>query len=131
MGLDSMLMETRDRRTNTAFFAAALAAWLAVAGLVLTRDPIAEPLAGYAGAVMMGTAVGLTAVPLFWLVTFARGRRIAYRGAWGRAIRRGAWVGLVAAIFVVLRLQELFQPQLALFIVAMVLVAESTLSMDR
>jgi len=40
-------------------------------------------------------------------------------------------VGLVAGVFVVLRLQDLFQPQLALFIVAMVLVAESTLSMER
>ena len=37
----------------------------------------------------------------------------------------------MAGIFVVLRLQGLFQPQLALFIVAMVLVAESTLSMER
>jgi hypothetical protein len=102
-----------------------------VAGIVLTRDPIAEPLTGYVGALMMGSAVGLTTIPLFWLAAFARGRRIAYRGAWNRAIRRGAWVGLVAGIFVVLRLQELFQPQLALFIVAMVLVAESTLSMER
>jgi hypothetical protein len=124
-------METRDRRLNLGFFAAALAAWLVVTGIVLTRDPIAEPLAGYLGAVMMGAAVGLTTIPLFWLAVFARGRRIAYRGAWNRAIRRGAWVGLVAGVFVVLRLQELFQPQLALFIVAMVLVAESTLSAER
>lgn len=124
-------MEIRDRRTNLAFFAAALAAWLVVAGLVYTRDPIAEPLAGYAGALIMGAAVGLTTIPLFWLAAFARGRRIAYRGSWGRATRRGAWTGLVVGIFVVLRLQELFQPQLALFIVALVLVAESTLSMER
>lgn len=124
-------METRDRRTNLAFFAAALAAWLVVGVIVLTRDPIIEPTAGYAGAAMMGTAVGLTTVPLFWLAAFARARRIAYRGSWGRAMRRGAWVGLVVGIFVVLRLLGMFQPQLALFIVAMVLVAESTLSMER
>jgi hypothetical protein len=124
-------METRDRRLNLGFFAAAIAAWLAVAGIVLTRDPIVEPLAGYLGALMLGAAVGLTTIPLFWLASYARGRRIAYRGAWGRAIRRGAWTGLVTGIFVVLRLQGLFQPQLALFIVAMVLVAESTLSMER
>ena len=124
-------MEIRDRRTNFAFFAAALAAWLGVGGIVLTQDPVLEPNAGYAGAVMMGAAAGLTAIPLFWLGAFARARRIVYRGAWSRAIRRGAWVGLVVAIFVVLRLQELCKPQLALFIVALVLVAESTLSMDR
>lgn len=124
-------METRDRRTNLAFFAAAVAAWMVVTVIVLTRDPVAEPLAGYVGAVAMAAAVGLTTVPLFWLASFARGRRIAYRGAWNRAIRRGAWMSLVVGIFIVLRLQELFQPQLALFILAMVLVAESTLSTER
>lgn len=124
-------METRDRRTNLAFFAAAVAAWLVVGVLVQTRDPIVDPIAGYAGAAMMAAAVGLTTIPLFWLAAFARGRRIAYRGSWGRAARRGAWVGLIVGIFVVLRLQELFQPQLALFIIALVLVAESTLSMER
>ena len=124
-------METRDRRTNLAFFAAALAAWLVVGAIVVTRDPLLEPVAGYAGAVTMGTAVGLTTVPLFWLAAFARSRRIAYRGSWGRAMRRGAWTGLVIGVFVVLRLLGMFQPQLALFIVALVLVAESTLSMER
>jgi len=124
-------METRDRRTNLAFLAAALAAWLVVAVIVSTRDPILDPIGGYAGAASMAGAVGLTAVPLFWLAAFARGRRVAYRGSWGRAARRGAWVGLIAGVLVVLRLQELFQPQLALFIVALVLVAESTISMER
>jgi len=64
-------------------------------------------------------------------VPFARQGRITYLGAWPRAIRRGTWLGLVVVILVVLRLQALFQPQLALFIIAMVLVAETTLSMDR
>lgn len=124
-------METRDRRLNLAFFAAALGAWLAVAAVVLTRDPVAQPIAGYVGALLMAVAVGLTTVPLFWLGAFSRTRRIAYRGSWTRAMRRGAWVGLIIGIFVVLRLQELFQPQFAFFIVALVLVAESTLSLER
>jgi hypothetical protein len=124
-------MESRDRRTNLAFFAAALAAWLVVGVIVLTRDPILEPTAGYAGAAMMGAAVGLTTVPLFWLAAFAWARRIAYRGSWGRAMRRGAWVGLVVGIFVILRLLGMFQPPIALFILALVLVAESTLSMEH
>ena len=124
-------METRDRQTNLAFFAAALAAWIVVRVIVLTRDPILEPIAGYPGAGTMGTARRLTTIPLFWLAAFTRSRRIAYRGSWSRAIRRGAWVGLVVGVFVVLRLLGIFQPQFALFIVAMVLVAESTLSMER
>jgi len=124
-------MEPRDRRANLAFFAAALTAWLVVGGIVLTQDPLLVPVAGYAGAVAMGIAVGLTSVPIFWLVPFAAQDRITYQGAWPRAIRRGGWLGLVVVILVVLRLQALFQPQLALFIIAMVLVAETTLSMDR
>ena len=124
-------MEVRDRRTNLAFFAAALCAWLAVAVIVVTQDPILVPMAGYAGAVAMGLAVGLTTVPLFWLGPFARHRRIAYRGAWTRSIRRGGWVAFVVFLLVVLRLQAFFQPQLALFIVALVVVAETTLSSGR
>ena len=124
-------MDPQDRRRNLLAFAAALAAWIVVGVIVLTRDPVTEPMWGYAGALAIGVAVGLTTVPLFWLAAFARARRIAWRGSWTRALRRGAWVALVTGIFVVLRLQTLFQPQLALFIVAMVLVAESTLSMER
>lgn len=124
-------MEPRDRRTNLAFFAAAFAAWLVVGVIVLTQDPVLVPMAGYAGAVSMGAAIGLTAIPLFWLAPFARQGRIAYRGAWGRSIRRGAWVAFVVFLLVVLRLQALFQPPIALFIIALVLVAETTLSMQR
>ena len=69
--------------------------------------PDDRPAAGYLGAVCIGLAFGLTAMPLFWLAVFARHRRIAYRGDWPRAIRRGAWVALVTALFVVLRLQGL------------------------
>ena len=124
-------MEARDRRVNLAFFAAAFAAWLVVAGIVLTQDPVLIPMAGYAGALAMGVAVGLTCVPLFWLAPFARHRRIAYRGAWTRSVRRGGWVAFLVFLFVVLRLQGAFEPQLGLFIVALVLVAETTLSAGR
>jgi len=124
-------MEARDRRTNLAFFAAALGAWAAVGAIVLTLDPRLVPLAGYAGAAAMGAAVGLTTVPIFWLGAFARQGRMAYAGSWTRAIRRGSWVGLLVVIMVVLRLLALFQLPLVLFVFAMVLVAETTLSMNR
>ena len=124
-------METRDRRMNLAFLAAALVSWVAVGAIVLTLDPLLSKVAGYAGAVAMGGAVALTTIPVFWLVPFARGRRIAFRGAWIRAVRRGLWAGLVVMLLVLLRLEALFQPQLAFFIVAMVIVAESTMSMAR
>lgn len=124
-------METRDRRWNLALFGAAAIAWVLVGWVVLTRDPRLEPTFGVIGAALMGLAIGVTSVPLFWLAVFSRHRRIAYRGDWTRALRRGGWVGLVVASFVLLRLQGSFQPQFALFIVAIVLVAETTLSAER
>jgi hypothetical protein len=124
-------VESRDRLANLAGFGAALLAWLAVAFVVTTRDPRTEPDAGLLGAGLIGIALGLTATPLFWLGAFARHHRMTYRGDWIRAIRRGAWVGVVAAVFVALRLQGAFQLPIALFVLTMVLIAETTLSMER
>lgn len=124
-------MEARDRRINIALFIVAVGAWIAVGAIVLTQDPVLVPLAGYVGAVAIGIAIGLTTLPLYWLVPFARHGRMALRGSWTRAVRRGVWTGLVVLLFVVLRLEGLFQLPIALFIAAMVVVAETTLSMER
>jgi thiol:disulfide interchange protein len=124
-------MEPRDRVANLAVFGTAAVAWILVWLVVTTRDPRIDPGAGFVGAGLIALAVGLTTIPLFWLSVFARHRRIAYRGDWMRAVRRGAWVIVVVAVLVVLRLQNLFQPQIALFILMMVFVAEATLSVER
>jgi hypothetical protein len=124
-------VEARDRLGNLAVFGAALVAWVLVGLLVTSRDPIADPLAGYVGAVLMGVAVGLTIAPVFWLAAYARHRRIAYRGDWLRAGRRGLWVGLVVALFVGLRLLGIFSLPIAVFVIALVLFAEVTLSISR
>ena len=79
----------------------------------------------------MGLAVGLTLTPLMWLTVFGRHRRIAYRGDWTRAIRRSAWVGILVMVFVVLRLQGLLVLPIALFMIALAVVAEATLSAER
>ena len=129
--LDSLVMEARDRLTNLGFFAAAAVAWVLVAIVLTTRDPRIDAGAGYVGALLIGLAFGLTTIPVFWLTVFGRHRRIAYRGDWVRAIRRGAWVSVVVAVFVVLRLLGAFQPPIALFILALVTVAEATLSVER
>ena len=124
-------MEARDRIANLALLAAALLAWILVVVLVTTRDPYQDAMAGYLGALLIGLAMGLTAAPLAWLTVFARHRRIAYKGDWMRAARRGAWIGLFVAILVVLRLVDAFQLPIVLFLAAIFVVAEITLSAER
>ena len=99
--------------------------------MITTRDPVVQPEAGFIGAALMGLAVALTLTPLMWLTVFGRHRRIAYRGDWIRAIRRSAWVGIIVMVFVVLRLQGLLVLPIALFMIALVVVAEATLSAER
>lgn len=109
-------------------FGAAAAAWVVVGAIALLVDPFSSPTAGFLGAAAFGTAIGLNVIPLFWLAGFARHKRIAYRGDWVRAIRRGAWVGVLVAVFVVMRLNGVFQPQIGLFLITLALVAEITLT---
>jgi hypothetical protein len=129
--LDSLVMEARDRTANLGFFAAAAVVWLLVGLVLTTRDPVLEPQAGFIGAGLIGLAIGLTLIPIFWIVVFGRHRQIAYRGDWARAIRRGFWVGVIATVLVVLRIQGLLDWPIALFMIALAIVAESTLSAER
>jgi hypothetical protein len=123
-------MEVRDRLANLAILAAAIATWAVVGLIVTTRDPRLDPGAGFVGAIFIGIATGLTTIPLFWLVVFARHRRIALRGDWFRAARRGGWVAIVIALFIGLRLQDALQIPIVLFVVTMVTVAEGWLSTE-
>lgn len=129
--LDSLVMESRDRLANLGFFAAAGVVWLLVGLVLTTRDPVVDPSAGFIGAGLIGLAVALTLAPLLWLTAFGRHRQIAYRGDWLRAVRRSAWVGIIVAVLIVLRIQDLLELPIALFLIALALVAESTLSAER
>jgi hypothetical protein len=124
-------MEPRDRLINIATLLAALVAWIAVFIIVTTQDPRTSGQAAFTGAILIGAAVGLTTVPLLWLVVFSRHARIAYRGDWIRALRRGVWVAFVITLFVLLRLENAFSLPIALFVLVIVGVAEATLSVDR
>ena len=117
-----------QRRLAITLLAVAGAAWLVVLLVGVSVDPLADPNAGFVGALVLGVATGVTAAPLFWLFSYARHRRIAYRGDWLRAGRRGAWVGILVAVFVVMRINGVLQPQIALFLIALALVAEVTLT---
>ena len=129
--LDSVAMELRDRTANLAFFGGAAIVWLLVGLVVTTRDPLNDPSAGFIGAALMGLAVALTLTPLLWVTIFGRHRQIAYEGDWLRAIRRAAWVGIIVTVLVLLRLQGLLELPIALFMIALALVAEATLSAER
>jgi hypothetical protein len=124
-------METRDRLANLGIFGAAAIVWLLVALVLTTRDPVADPTAGFIGAGLIGLAIGLTTVPIFWLIVFARHRRIAYRGDWTRALRRGGWIAVIVTLLVLLRIEGALAWPLALFMVALAIVAEATLSAER
>jgi hypothetical protein len=130
-GLDSLVMERRDRLANLGFFAAAAVVWVLVGLVVTTRDPVVDPGAGFLGAALIGLAIALTLVPIIWLTVFSRHNQIAFRGDWLRAVRRSAWVGIVLAILIVLRVQGLLELPIALFMIALALVAEATLSAER
>jgi hypothetical protein len=129
--LDSLVMEARDRWSNLGFFAAAAVAWLLVGLVLTTRDPVLDASAGLIGAGLIGLAIGLTLVPIFWLIVFGRHRQIAYHGDWTRAVRRAAWVGVIVTALVALRVQGLLDWPITLFMIALALVAESTLSSER
>jgi hypothetical protein len=124
-------MESRDRRRALLLFAAAFVAWALVGVVLVNLDPRTDPGVRYLGAGLIGLAFGLTTTPLFWLVGFARQRRIAYRGDWPRALRRGTWVAGLAAVIVLLRLEGLFELPIGLFLIALVVVAEVSLSARR
>jgi hypothetical protein len=124
-------MQAKDRLGNSLFIGAAIVAWVMVAQIVTSTYPRENPTAGLVGAGAIGLACGLTTVPLFWLVPFARHRHIALIGDWSRAIRRGSWVAVVIALFVALRIQAVLSVPIAVFVVVLVLLAEITLSMER
>ncbi|MGH3075679.1 MAG: hypothetical protein ACRDQC_12155 [Gaiellales bacterium] len=121
-------MNPRDRRITIGLFGAVLVAWLAVTILFVSRSPDGDPGLQLFGALLLGIAFTLSTWPLFWLVAFGRHGRIAYIGDWSKALRRGAIVGVVVSVLVVLRVEDAFSVPLALFIVVMALIIEVSLS---
>ena len=124
-------MPLRDRTANYLFVLLAAGAWAAVFQVLTTTYPRENPTNGLVGAAVIGLACGVTAVPFFWLAVFARHHRIAFRGDWSRAVRRGAWVTLVVTILIALRIQGVLNLPIAVFAAALVVLAELTLSAER
>jgi len=73
---------------------------------------------------LAAVASGLLVTPFAFLAEFLARRRIVYRGAWGRAARRGALVGLALAALAGLRLGGAFNVPIAIFTVILASVTE-------
>ncbi len=99
--------------------------------MLTTIDPSTDSSVVVAGAVLIGVAVALTVAPVLWIAGFARKRRIAYRGDWVRASRRACLCGLVVALLIILRAQGALSTPMAIFVVAMPVLVEVTLTVRR
>lgn len=116
------------RGSRIAVLGLLVAAALAVAGLLgfasgacaSDQPGRACPEAGFNRAVvvaLLGAAAALLVAPFAFLAEFAARRRIEYRGAWGRALRRGLLAGLVLAALAGLRVGDALSVPSALFVV--------------
>lgn len=76
------------------------------------------------GVALAASAVGLLVTPFAFLGEFVSRRRIVYRGAWGRAARRGTLAGLVVAALAGLRLGGALSVPVAIFVVVLAAVIE-------
>jgi hypothetical protein len=94
---------------------------LLFASIACPVDTAAQPCAG-AGVnrlVVIGLAAltaGLLVVPFAFLAEFVLRRRIVYRGAWARATRRGALIGVIVAVLAGLRLFGALTVPAAMFV---------------
>jgi hypothetical protein len=73
---------------------------------------------------LVAVTAGLLVTPFAFLGEVLARRRIVYRGAWGRAARRGVLVGLVIAALAGLRLGGALSVPIAIFILILAGVAE-------
>jgi hypothetical protein len=99
--------------------------------VLATIDPRGDSSVVVAGAVLIGAAVALTVAPILWIARFVRTRHIAYRGDWIVAARRASLCGLVITLLVVLRAQGALSAPMALFVIAMPVLVEVSLSVRR
>ena len=76
------------------------------------------------GIGLASAAVGLLVAPFAFLAEVLARRRIVYRGAWARAGRRGALVGLIVAGLAGLRLGGALNVPTALFVLILAGVIE-------
>ena len=103
--------------------------FIAFAGSACPIETELQPCPDAARNVVIGTAlasaaVGLLVAPFAFMGEVLARRRIVYRGAWGRAARRGILAGLVVAALAGLRLGGALNVPTALFVLILAGVTE-------
>jgi hypothetical protein len=73
---------------------------------------------------LAGLSVGLLVTPLLFLAEFLMSRRIAYRGAWGRAVRRGLLAAGIVVALAGLKLGGALSVAGAIFVVVLAALVE-------
>ena len=73
---------------------------------------------------LAAATAGVAVTPFALLAEFAVRRRIIYRGAWGRAARRGLLVAATVAAIAGLRLGGALSVPVALFVVSLAVAVE-------
>jgi hypothetical protein len=102
---------------------------VAIAGNACPSDapgrPCPNAVANRAMVVALAAATaGLAVMPFALLAEFAVRRRIIYRGAWGRAARRGLLVAAALAAVAGLRLGGALSVPVALFVISLAAAVE-------
>ncbi|MEP7040273.1 MAG: hypothetical protein ABI864_01735 [Chloroflexota bacterium] len=102
---------------------------VAFAGNACAGDLLGRPCpeAGTNQAVVVilaAVTAGLVVMPFGLLAEFAVRRRMIYRGAWGRAVRRGALVAASVAAIAGLRLGGALSVPAALFVISLAVAVE-------
>ena len=125
-------MSPRHRTTVGALLLLAALAVILLVGFASTNCPVETELQPCPQAprnlvIVVGlaaVAAGLLVTPFAFLGEVLARRRIVYRGAWGRAARRGTLVGLVVAALAGLRLGGALSVPIAMFTVILAAVVE-------
>lgn len=76
------------------------------------------------GIGLAALAASLVVMPFAFIAEVVARRRIVYRGAWGRAARRGILVGVVVATLAGLRLAGVLAVPTALFVAVLAAIVE-------
>jgi hypothetical protein len=104
---------------------AAIVAWFVVAAIFTLVSPVGDAVAQLAGALALGSAVGLTLWPLLW------SPRRREHGALAVAARRSALAAIVVASLVVLRANDVAILPVGLFLLVGAVLVELAFTLRR